>query len=156
VDGIERLNKTLQSMVDESQAAQGLQAASLVGRGVLVPGDTMYYADGVGGFGFDLAEPADEVTATIKDANGLVVRTLQLGSAETGIQLVSWDGLADNGQAAADGKYSVSIAAKRGNASVQAEMLSATQVTGVIRTGTTMSVEAGGAIYALNDIKGIV
>jgi hypothetical protein len=50
----------------------------------------------------------------------------------------------------------VSVSAKRGTKSVSSSVLSAVQVAGVIRTGTTMSVEAGGAIYALNDIKGIV
>jgi flagellar basal-body rod modification protein FlgD len=156
VDGIERLNKTLQTMLSDSQAAQGLQAASLVGRGVLVPGSSMNYANGAGGFGFELAGPADEVTATIKDGNGLVVRTMQLGSAAQGVQLVPWDGKADDGQVVADGKYSVSVSAKRGTESVRADMLSAVQVSGVIRTGATMSVEADGAVYALSDIKGIV
>ncbi len=79
VDGIERLNKTLQTLVNDSQSAQGLQAAALVGHGVLVPGNAMTVINGGGGFGYELAEPADEVTATIKDANGLVIRTLQTG-----------------------------------------------------------------------------
>jgi flagellar basal-body rod modification protein FlgD len=156
VDGIERLNKTLQGLVSDSQSAQSLQAASLVGHGVLVPGSAMTVADGGGGFGYELAGPADEVTATIKDANGLVIRTLQLGSAESGIQVVPWDGKSDSGAQVADGKYSVSVAAKRGTAAVTASVLSAATVSGVIRTGTTMSVEAGGAIYALDEIKGIV
>jgi flagellar basal-body rod modification protein FlgD len=156
VDGIERLNKTLGTLLNDSQNAQGLQAASLVGRGVLVPGNGMSLVNGGGGFGIELAESADEVTATIKDANGLAIRTLQLGSGAQGVQLVPWDGKADNGEQAADGKYSVSVAAKRGTKSVSSSVLSAVQVAGVIRTGTTMSVEAGGAIYALNDIKGIV
>jgi flagellar basal-body rod modification protein FlgD len=156
VDGIERLNKTMQTLLNDSQSAQGLQAASLVGRGVLVPGNAMTVINGGGGFGYELAGPADEVTATIKDANGLVIRTMQLGSAEGVIQLVPWDGKSDAGAQVADGKYSVSIAAKRGAVAVSADVLSAVVVSGVIRTGTTMSVEAGGAIYALDDIKGIV
>lgn len=156
VDGIERLNKTMQTLLGDSQSAQNLQAATLVGRGVLVPGTSMTYANGAGGFGFDLAAPADEVTATIKDANGLVVRTMHLGSAESGIQVVPWDGKTDGGDQVADGEYKVSISAKRGSESVDAEVLSAVLVTGVLRTGTTMSVEANGAVYALKDIKGIV
>lgn len=156
VDGIERLNKTLQTMLADSQSAQGLQAASLVGRGVLVPGTTMSYANGAGGFGYELKGAADEVTATIKDANGVVVRTMSLGSAEAGIQMVPWNGVTDEGIQAADGVYSIAVSAKRGTADVPASTLSALQVSGVIRTGTSMSVEAGGAIYALNEIKGIV
>jgi flagellar basal-body rod modification protein FlgD len=156
VDGIERLNKTLQTLVNDSQSAQGLQAAALVGHGVLVPGNAMTVIKGGGGFGYELAGPADEVTATIKDANGLVIRTLQLGSAESGIQLVPWDGKSDSGAQVADGQYSVAVAAKRGTAAVSASVLSAQVVSGVLKTGTTMSVEAGGAVYALDEIKGIV
>lgn len=156
VDGIERLNKTMQSLLSDSQSAQNLQAASLVGRGVLVPGSSMTYANGAGGFGFDLSEPADEVVATIKDANGLTMRTLHLGSADSGIQVVPWDGKTDGGEQVADGNYRVSISAKRGSETVAAEVLSAVLVTGVIRTGSTMSVEASGAIHALSEIKGIV
>jgi flagellar basal-body rod modification protein FlgD len=156
VDGIERLNKTLQTLLSDSQSAQGLQAASLVGRGVLVPGNSMVVAGGPSGFGVELAGPADEVTATIKDANGLVIRTLSLGDMPSGVQLVPWDGKADDGQQVADGKYTASVSAKYGKQAVTASVLSATQVSGVIRTGATMSVEAGGAVYALKDIKGIV
>jgi flagellar basal-body rod modification protein FlgD len=156
VDGIERLNKTMQSLLSDSQSAQNLQAAMLVGRGVLVPGTTMTWANGAGGFGYEMAGPADEVTATIKDANGLTIRTQNLGSAEQGIQLKLWDGLNDAGEPVADGKYSVSISAKRGSEAVGVEVLSAVLVSGVIRTGTSMSVEANGAIYALKEIKGIV
>ncbi len=156
VDGIERLNKTMQTLLNDSQSAQGLQAASLVGRGVLVPGNSMQVAEGRSGFGIELAGPADEVTATIKDGNGLVVRTLQLGDMPSGVQLVRWDGKADNGQQVADGKYTVAVSAKYAKKDVSATVLSVAQVSGVIRTGTTMSVEAGGAVYALDDIKGIV
>lgn len=156
VDGIERLNKTMQTLLSDSQSAQNLQAASLVGRGVLVPGTAMNYASGAGGFGFELAGPADEVNVTIKDANGIVVRTLHLGDAEAGVQVVPWDGKTDGGAQVADGKYTVSVEAKRGTEKVKAEVLSAVLVTGVIRTGTTMSIEADGAVYALDQIKGIV
>ena len=156
VDGIERLNKTLNTMMADSQSAQGLQAASLVGRGVLVPGNSVSYANGAGGFGYELAEPADEVTAIIKDANGQVVRTMNLGSAEAGIQAVPWDGMTDSGQQVADGKYSVAVTAKRGTADVKVAGLAAVLVSGVLRTGTSMSIEADGAIYSLNEIKGIV
>jgi flagellar basal-body rod modification protein FlgD len=156
VDGIERLNKTMQTLLSDSQSAQNLQAASLVGHGVLVPGSSMNYANGAGGFGFELEGPADEVDATIKDANGIVVRTLHLGDAEAGVQVVSWDGKTDAGEQVADGKYSVSVEARRGTEEVKTEVLSAVLVTGVIRTGSTMSIEADGAVYALDQIKGIV
>ena len=53
VDGIERLNKMFQSFVDGQSAYDSMQAAALVGRGVLVEGKklTLTESGAVGGFG---------------------------------------------------------------------------------------------------------
>ncbi|MDP2107925.1 MAG: flagellar hook capping FlgD N-terminal domain-containing protein, partial [Rhodocyclaceae bacterium] len=80
VDGIERLNATLQKMLGNTADAQAMQAAALVGRGVLVPGSALQLVEGAAVGALELAGPADEVTVTIKDANGLVQRTLNLGA----------------------------------------------------------------------------
>jgi flagellar basal-body rod modification protein FlgD len=40
VDGIDKLNKTLTSLLEGSQSSEALQAAALVGKGVMVEGTT--------------------------------------------------------------------------------------------------------------------
>ena len=47
VDGIERLNQTLTSMMDGMLSSETMQAAALVGRSVLVPGQHMTLGEGV-------------------------------------------------------------------------------------------------------------
>lgn len=156
VDGIERLNATLQTLLSGAADTQAMTAAALVGQPVLVPGSSLKLAGGKAYGGIDLSGPADSVTATIKDANGLTVRTLNLGSMSAGVNSFTWDGTTDTGATAADGSYSVSIAAKQGSNSVSNTVLSLGAVTSISRNGQNMSVNVGtlGA-FAMADIRQI-
>lgn len=75
VDGIEKLNATLQSLVDNSTDSEALQAAALVGHGVMVPGSGLSLQEGTALGGVELTDAADRVRVTIKDGNGLAIRT---------------------------------------------------------------------------------
>jgi len=156
VDGIERLNATLQTLLAGSADTQTMQAAALVGQPVLVPGSALNLSSGKAYGGLEMEGPADSVTATVKDAKGQVVRTLNLGSMKTGLNTFSWDGNTDSGATAADGNYTVSIAAKQGGNTVKGTVLSLGTVTSISRNGSNMSVNVGtlGA-YALSDIRQI-
>jgi flagellar basal-body rod modification protein FlgD len=157
VDGIERLNATLQSMLSGSSDSQTMQAAALVGRNVLVPGSTLTLAGGKAVAGFELAGPADNATATIKDANGLVIRTVNLGSFEAGVRGFAWDGKTDSGAQAADGVYTVSFAAKQGKNDVSVTALSVGTVSGVSRNGQTFNLDVAGlGRYGLDEVKEIL
>jgi flagellar basal-body rod modification protein FlgD len=149
VDGIERLNETLKALMTNSNEAQSLQAAALVGHGVLVPGAGMLLDEGVALGGVELDAPADAVAVTIKDANGLVVRTLQLGSLEAGSHALRWDGLTDAGAQAKDGSYSVSVAASRGTDAVSAATLQLGVVGSVVRGSDGVTLSLG----SLGDVK---
>lgn len=157
VDGIERLNATLQKMLDGTNDAQAMQAAALVGRGVLVPGASLQLLQGAAMGGLELDSPADEVSVAIKDANGLVLRTLNLGALGAGTHAVRWDGKTDNGTPAVDGNYSMSIAAKRGGEAVTASGLALGLVSSITRAaqGTTVNVGSLGA-FTMADIKEIL
>ncbi|MFN3717218.1 MAG: FlgD immunoglobulin-like domain containing protein, partial [Thiobacillus sp.] len=109
VNGIEKLNATLQTLLAGLQDTQAMEAAALVNHAVLVPGTSMRLGEGGGIGGFELIAPADEVVVTIKDGNGLVVRTLNLGAQQAGVVPFVWDGKADDGAQAAPGNYSFSI-----------------------------------------------
>ena len=157
VDGITKLNATLQTLVNSSSQSQTLQAASLVGHGVLVSGSGMVMSQGQGLGGFDLAGPADKVVASIKDANGLVVRTLDLGAMSAGTHTFAWDGKSDSGAAAADGSYSVSLAAKQAGKAVEAKGLELAVVASVAQTGTSVSLNLGSkGMVSLADVKQII
>ena len=54
VDGIDKLNTTLASLVEGSQSGEAMQAAALVGKGVMVAGSGLTLSGGKAYGGFEL------------------------------------------------------------------------------------------------------
>jgi flagellar basal-body rod modification protein FlgD len=157
VDGIEKLNTTLTAMLSGSQSGEAVQAAALVGKGVMVGGSSLTLAGSKAYGGFELASAADKVTVTIKDSNGLEVRKLELGDAEAGISNFAWDGLTSSGAQAVDGKYTMSVSATRGDTDLKPTALQLSTVNSVLRTSSgTVSLDVGGSLVSLADIKQIL
>jgi len=144
VEGIENMNSSLQAMVSSMGANQMAQAASLIGRGVLVPGDTVGPAQFEDVMGFDLARPADKVTVSIHDAAGGLVRKLELGSREAGVSVLAWDGLTDSGTAAPAGQYSFKIDAVQGGKPVSSVALNLGMVNSVSQNGQGVQLNLAG------------
>ena len=68
---------------------------------------------------FELAGDADEVTVTIKDSNGLDGAHADLRRSRIPAFTTSrWDGTTDSGAQAADGNYTISVAATNGSDTV--------------------------------------
>jgi flagellar basal-body rod modification protein FlgD len=131
VNGIDKLNTTLTALQGNYQSSQSLQAASLIGHGVLTPGSTTTLADGKALLGVDITEAADAVKLTIRDASGKTVHSMDLGPQEIGTIPLGWDGQTDSGTAAANGKYTFTVEATRGGVKTAAEALSFGQVQSV-------------------------
>lgn len=156
VDGIEKLNATLQKLVSGSADAQAMQAAALVGHQVLVAGNGLVLTDAGAVGGVDLAADADQVVVTVKDANGLAVKTINLGGLEAGTHNFIWDGTDDAGTKAVNGNYSISVTAKRGDTKVDVAGLQLAQVIAVNRAGQAISLDLGALGPAtMNEIKQI-
>ncbi len=157
VNGIEKLNATLQTLLAGLSDSQAMEAASLVNHGVLVPGATMTLGEQGGIGGFELAAGADETTVTIKDSNGLVVHSMSLGALGAGIHPFVWDGKADSGAQAAAGNYTYSISAKAGTNTSTPTALAYGLVQAVTRntSGLTLDVGTLGA-FTMADVKQIL
>lgn len=157
VNGIEKLNATLQTLLSGMTDSQAMEAAALVNRGVLVPGATMALGEQGGIGGFELANPADDLAVTIKDQNGLVVRSLNLGAQTAGIHPFAWDGQSDSGAQAASGNYTYSISAKNGSTTSKPTALAYGLVQSVTRNSTGLSLDVGtlGA-FNMADVKQIL
>lgn len=157
VNGIEKLNATLQALMDSSSETQAMQAAALVGHGVLVPGSGMTLQEGMSIGGIELSEPADRVTISINDAQGIPVKVIDLGAKAAGSYSFNWDGTADNGAQAAEGRYGLSISAVRGDAKVNASALELGVVSSVARGAKGVSLNVGGlGVLSLNDVRQIL
>lgn len=154
VQGIEDMNSSLQALVASLDSNQLTQYAGLIGHGVLVPGDQISPAEYENVIGFELARPADTVTATISDRSGRVVRTLELGARDSGVSMVAWDGLKSDGTPAAAGEYSFRIEAVQGGRSLTATPLSLDMVNSVSQSSQGVGLNlAGGGSVGYADIR---
>ncbi len=152
VTGIEKLNTSLDAMSKSFMANQSLQAATMIGHNVLVPGDSgLNLSGGVAAGGVDVQGAVDTLVVSIKDSSGTVVRKLDLG-AQTAAAAVpfAWDGKNDSGQTLADGKYTFDITAMQGTDKVTADKLALSQVSSVTlgTAGVSLNVAGIGAVDA--------
>jgi flagellar basal-body rod modification protein FlgD len=84
----------------------------LIGRTVTVPLDKAALEDGAAEFDFRLGGTAETVKVDVLDEAGNVIREFADLPTEAGkLHHLSWDGLNDDGQAVADGTYSLRLTA---------------------------------------------
>ncbi|WP_284620189.1 flagellar hook assembly protein FlgD [Aquabacterium humicola] len=151
VSGIDELNKSIVSMSAMLMQTQQLQAASLIGKNVLVPGNKLAVdASGNARGAFELAEGADAVTVQVKNANGLVLDTISLGPQDAGRLNFNWKAPAN-----ASG-LTFTVNAKAAGVPVTATPLVVDTVRAVYNDGGQLNVELQGAgVMPFRDVKGI-
>lgn len=159
VNGIENLNKTMSSITSQIDASQQLQATILINRGVLVPGDRVLVGSGEATpFGIEMESPAENVTVTLLDAQGSVVREFELGAMKSGVESFNWDGKLADGSVAPDGAYRVRISASNGGQAMPVQSLHYGLVQGVTNTPEGIMLDLGGAYgrVLLTDIRQVI
>ncbi|TCS39164.1 flagellar basal-body rod modification protein FlgD [Paucimonas lemoignei] len=157
VSGIEKMNVALQSLMGSYQASQTLQATSMIGHGVLAPGDSLQLVEGQALMGIELEGPADKVDVTIRDANGKAVHSITLEKQPAGTYPLAWDGKIDENTTAKDGAYTFEVKATTGGETVKSTALSFGQVASVSTNSQGIKVNVPG-LGALNfaDIRQIL
>ncbi|KAA5929335.1 flagellar hook assembly protein FlgD [Pantoea sp. Bo_2] len=158
LSGIEKLNTTLGSISGQISTSQSLQSSTLIGHGVMVNGGQILVGNGTTTpFGVELASASTGASATIKDASGTVIDTVDLGALSAGVHTFSWDGKLTDGSVAPDGKYSVTIAASNGNTQLVAQPLNYAYVNGVSTANNTTKLDLGTMGSAtLDDVRQIL
>ncbi|MBM3071758.1 flagellar hook assembly protein FlgD [Enterobacter sp. RHBSTW-00994] len=166
VSGIEKLNTTLGSVSGQIDSSQSLQAASLIGHGVMIPGTTILAGssttDGTTTtsttpFGIELQQAADKVTATITDSGGNVVRTIDIGELKAGVHTFTWDGSLTDGTTAPNGSYKVAINASSGTTQLTAQPLQFALVQGVIKGSDGNKLDLGtSGTTTLDEVRQII
>jgi len=140
--GINNLNTTLESLKSSYQTSQTLQAASMIGHGVLTTGSTLSLAGGNAVYGVDLGQAADNVQVTIRNAAGAAVRTMNVGPLKEGVNPLSWDGKTDGGATAADGSYKFEVKAASSGTKVDATTLAFGQISSVATGASGVQLES--------------
>ncbi|RZM30887.1 MAG: flagellar hook assembly protein FlgD [Sphingomonas sp.] len=119
VAGISQMNSTLSTLATKMGATTASDAIGYVGKTVLTPGSTAYErtSGGIAG-AVEVDSSATDVSVTIADKDGNVVKTLQLGKqANAGTATYDWDGTDGAGNRINAGPYTVSaFAADAGTA----------------------------------------
>lgn len=108
VEGIGDLNDSFSEFANSLTSGQALQAASLVGQSVLVPGDEglMSLNKNMSGE-IVLNDKTSDLKVSFLDSNGVPVKTINLGRQEQGNVSYQWDGLLDDGTYTDPGVYQV-------------------------------------------------
>ena len=105
VTGINKLSELVGGLSSSFAQSQSLQAASVIGRGVLVEGSSIELTQGAAIAAIELPQAVDQLTISVRNAAGAVVHTANLGPQTSGPVKFQWDGTGDTGTALADGKY---------------------------------------------------
>ena len=148
LQGIEKLNATLESLATSLNASQAVQAASLVGHEVMASGNKIQLAGGTARAGVDLAQAADSLQVSIIDGSGKVIDTVDLGAQPQGVVQLLWDGTTDSGATAVDGSYAFSVNATAKGTQVSADPLMVGHVFGVAtgKNGATLDMGTLGKV----------
>ena len=123
VTGIDKLNVTLQALSNSMAANQSLQAATMIGHGVLVPGEGIDLSNGIAYGGIDLTQSADKINVAIYDQAGALVRNFSLGAQSVGLVNWQWDGRDNSGNSVVEGSYKFEIDAMQAGKKVDATAL---------------------------------
>lgn len=163
VNGINQLNNTLLALSGQMDVSQSMQAAGLIGKGVLVPGNKVALGvnDGVATatpFGIDVVSPAAKVIVSILGSDGQLARKIDMGAMESGVYSVDWDGAGDGGAPLNAGAYTVEVVALDDSGQpVAAEALTHGKVSSVAYSSNGLRIDMGLAgNYSLLDIRKIM
>lgn len=154
VSGLETLNESMQTLLGSYNEALSLQAANLVGKNVLVPGDDLTLSEDGSLFGLELSGPADKVEVIIMDSTGKEVARQSLGEQDAGSMAFYWDGTMSDGETAAAGSYSFSVSASLDGEPVEVKALQAGTVSALVRGTNGFLLEVAGlGNVTLDDVK---
>ncbi len=136
VSGIEELRHSFTSFANSLYSDQALQASNLIGQDVLV---TSRFA-GLGQDGeirgaVELRSSTPSLTVRVTDANGALVRNLELGTRPAGTVGFAWDGRNESGVRMPPGSYRIDVVSGAGGQSEQLPVMIADRVDSVTLGG---------------------
>ncbi|MEO5812300.1 MAG: flagellar hook assembly protein FlgD [Rhodanobacter sp.] len=147
VSATQALRTSFDALSASLQGNQMLQASSMVGRGVTVPSNAgQLHNDTLDG-AVNVPDGGGQVVVRITDAQGNVVRTLDMGMPKAGLVAFHWDGKGDDGKAAPEGVYG--LAAQAGNTAVATYVSGTVNGVGMTSDGAYLDIEGfGGALLS--------
>lgn len=112
VTGLQDLQASFNQLAGVMQSSQALQASALVGRSVLMPSNAAALSAGQPVLGaVDVPASTSDVTLTVTDQTGQMVRVMNMGQQAGGLARFEWDGKTDAGDMMAPGRYKITASA---------------------------------------------
>lgn len=161
VAGIEEMNSSMGSFVEEQTASQTFQAAGLLGKTVTTEGSSAILPEsGSLQSQYQMPEASDKVSITFGNTSGEVVHKTEMNNVKAGIHSIEWDGYNDDGKRVNPGTYSIRVEYlnKDGGASI-AETSISTTVEGVsfgVGSGKPTLSTSDGRELSISDIRKII
>ena len=135
----------MSSLLSQLQSNQAFEASNLIGKSVLVPGNTMSLKNGTAAFGVQLSAPATSLNVNVLNSAGQTVNVLQFSAQPAGTIPLNWNGKDASGRQLPDGNYKFQVAANIAGQNVNPPGLSFTGVTGILNpngsTGTQLMLD---------------
>ena len=157
VTGIDKLNSTMESLISSVQSSQSYQAASMIGRGVLVNTSTFRLSESMSAFSVSLPSNVDALNINIVDSAGQTVKSLNLGAQKVGSVPLSWNGLDNVGSQLADGVYKIKAEATLAGKAVDIGTQAYASVLSVSKdsSGIMLNLDNGISVYT-NEVAEII
>jgi len=109
LEASDNTNKTLEKLAASLESSQQFSTIAAIGKTADTGSDALGHDEGTPST-FELYFPSDvqQGVVTIKDNNGAVVQTLDLGTNPAGVYQFTWDGSTQTGASAKSGVYHIS------------------------------------------------
>jgi flagellar basal-body rod modification protein FlgD len=150
------INTRLDTLTGASRQTTASAMLALIGREVRYEGDVVGLRDGQAPeVRYRLADPAAEVTAAVRAADGSLVRVVELGARPAGEHAFRFDGRSAAGAALPDGSYRIEIVTTAPGAAQGTPLRLETTavVDGVDLSGDPPALLVGGARVTLDRIR---
>lgn len=159
VSGIQEMQTSIESLSDSLRSTQVLNGTTLVGHEVLAAADEFTFTQGVPVSGeVDVPAGTSSLEIRITDSAGQVVRTMRTAPS-TGTNTFTWDGMLDDGTAAASGAYEIEAVASTGEGNESLNVLLSSRVASVTIDGSgtelTLNTAALGAL-SMSDVRRVM
>ncbi len=140
------IRDSINRLVAAQESTDTLRGLELVGHGVLAQHDRFEVGEAnsaLPNLVFELPESTTRTALEVFDANGRLVRQMELGAFSPGRQELVWDGNGQNGSRLAPGVYRFQVAAQNGGRAVSATEFISARVTGSTLEGENPTLRLG-------------